>query len=212
MQVIRLFQETCRKVSERTNEYEVLTDAVHSMHTSSQRNKRWYELCVEQGKRTGLLPREVKTRWASFDQLLILAVEYRDALDDFMASEDYAFPKGFWDFCVLISKYTIKPLIEITEVAIKNTSLKTMSICLLYHAIQKLEDGLFRMSAKLEMTSKDVDPVSIYLDAYCRLAVTNLGLKLRSYFNHYKKDMEKFKFLFVPYIMFGGMDTSCLLI
>ena len=209
VQVIGLFQETCKKVSGRNNGYKVLTDAVHSMHTSSQRNKRWYELCVEHGKRTRLLPREVKTRWASFDQLLVLAVEYKDVLDDFMASEDYGFPKGFWEFCAMISKYTTKPLREITEVAMKDTSLSAMSVCLLYYAIQKLEDGLLKMSAKLAMTSEDVDPVSFYLDAYCRLAVTNLGLKLRSYFNHYKKDMEKFKFLFVPYnVWWYGHEMS----
>lgn len=68
-----------------------------------------------------LLSREVRTRWGSFDQLLILTVKYRVVLDKFMMIEDYGFPKWFWHFCALISKYTTKPLREITAVAIKDS-------------------------------------------------------------------------------------------
>ena len=119
------------------------------MHTASQRNEIWYKLCEKYSKSSRLLPREVKTRWGSFDQLLIVAVEYRNVLDEFMETDYSVFPDGFWDFCALISKYVTKPLRDMTEVAINDSSSNSMTVSLLYYAISKLEDGLLKISANL---------------------------------------------------------------
>ena len=120
------------------------------------------------------------------------------------------FPDGFWDFCALISKYITKPLRDITEVAINQNSSNSMTVCLLYYAISKLEDGLLKMPANFARALNDKDHISSYLRVYCHLAVNKLGLKLRSYFNYYKDSpMEKFKFLFIPYnIWFYGHEAS----
>ena len=210
VQVIGLFQEACTKVSGRRNGYKILTDAVNSMHTASQRTEIWYKLCEKYSKSPRLLPREVITRWGSFNQLLIVAVEYRNVLDEFVETDYSVFPDGFWDFCALISKYVTKPLRDITEVAINDSSSNSMTVSLLYYAISRLEDGLLKISAKFARAVNDGDPISSYLHAYCHLAVNKLGLKLRSYFNYYKQSpMEKFKFLFIPYnIWFYGHKAS----
>ena len=70
---------------------------------------------------------------------------------------------------------------------------------MMYWAITSLESGIVNLS-EIAKEEKQSGQAFHLIYRFCRLAENKLGLKLRSYFNWYKKsNMEKFKFLFVPY-------------
>ena len=194
VQIISLFQAACHE------SYDLLQNAVNKMHSSPQLFNRWYELCKKHNKDLRLLPREVKTRWGVFDQLLGDAVEFGEVLEEFVRTSrlgNFAF--GFWHFCFLFRTCITKPLRQLTDAVCTDNSLNAMHISMMYWAITSLESGIVNLS-EIVKEEKQSGQAFHLIYRFCCLAENKLGLRLGSYFSWYKKsNMEKFKFLFVPY-------------